>query len=507
MAITAEFTADFTQFIAAAKDGEAAINSVVQTSAQIGADTPRHAQAAGLAIRDFATKTKEFATDYIKAFADEEAATNRLAAAITASGQSAGEVLPKYQAMATQFQVMTRFSDDAVIAAQQAFTQIARLGPEQMQPAVQAAADLAASLGIGLEEAARKIATVIGTDGAKLGTLKAMLGDVNIKGKSAAEILEIFNQKFGGAAAADMATSAGQLEHFNNTLDDFKGQVGGVLASALTPLLDAFSALSPTMQTVIAGGTALMGVLVPIGIALGSMLSGVTALVVSMGGWAAVWTTVTTAIGAAAWPVTALIAAVTALYLAWKNWDAIKDIVKGVYDAVKLYLLDHFTKLADLILLPIRKVYEGFAWLKDQVVGHSVVPDMIDGIAGQFDRLQEVMVDPTIAAANAANAAFGSVQLPGSSVGGPRGARFLESPTGQRVPISDTGSLPDNWFDVYSGKSNFADVISDLGRPGTGMGMTNNIYVNGTAEEVARKVADELMRTVKSGQQLGAWGT
>lgn len=498
MAVSAEFTADFTQFIGAAKDAEAAITGVVQTSAQIGTDTPRHAQAAGAAIRDFAGKAKDFATEYIAAFAEEEAATNRLKSAITASGQSASDVLPKYQAMATQFQTLTRYSDDAVTSAQTTFTQIARLGPEQMQPAVQAAANLAAGLGIGLEEAARKIATVIGTDGAKLGTLKALLGDVDLKGKDAAQVLEIFNSKFGGAAAADMETSAGKLQHFNNTLDEFKGQVGGVLATALTPLLDAFTSLSPPLQTVIAGGTALIAVLVPIGVAVGTMLTGVTALVTSLGGWAAVSATLTTAIAAIGWPITALIATVTALYLAWKNWDAIVEIVTKVYTAVKTYLVDKFTALVGLIKHPIDTITGAFKSMYDAVVGHSYVPDMIDGIEQQFKRLDEAMVKPTQAAAKKVAAAVAGITLPGSVVGGPQGARYLESPTGQRVPISDTGSLPDNWWDVYSGKSNFADVISNLGRPG---GIISNVNITqplGDPAAIARAVEDAMNRTLRN---------
>lgn len=507
MAISAEFTADFSQFTDAAKGAEQAINGVTDASARIGADTPRHAQVVGAALRDVALKAKDFATEYIAAFAEEEAATKRLESAITASGRASADVLPRYQDMAAQFQTMTRYSDDAVLSAQTTFTQIARLGPEQMQPAIQAAADLAAGLGIGIEEAARKIAMVIGTDGAKLGTLKALLGDVDVKGKSAAEVLEIFNSKFGGAAAADRETTIGQMEHFNNVLDDFKGKVGGVLATALTPLLDAFTSLDPVLQTAIAGGTALLAVLVPIGVAVGSFLSGVTALVTSLGGWAAVMTTIETAVAAVAWPITAAVAAVTALYLAWKYWDEIVVIVQNVYNAVKTYLVDKFNAVVGAILHPIDTVTNAFKSMYDAVVGRSYVPDMIDGIAEQFGRLQDVMVGPTLAAAGHVNEALGGIQLPGSSVGGDRGTRYLMSPTGNRVPMSDTGSLPDNWWDVYSGASNFADVISDLGRPATGIGSTviNITQPLGDPQAIALAVEDAMNRSLRtSGVRLPA---
>jgi hypothetical protein len=39
---------------------------------------------------------------------------------------------------------------------------------------------------------------------------------------------------------------------------------------------------------------------------------------------------------------------------------------------------------------------------------------------------------------------------------------------------------------------------------GSGVVVNATIYVNGTAEDVARQVADQLLRRIKAGQQLGA---
>ena len=173
MAISAEFTADFSQFTSAAQGAQEALTGVTTAADQVGGNVDEQSRKAGQAIRDFGSKVKDFATDYIKAFAEEEAATARLTSALEASGHAAPAVIAQYQAMAEQFQTTTRYSDDAVTAAQTALTTIGKIGPEQMAPAIQAAADLAARLGIGLPEAATKLATVIGSDGAKLGTLNS----------------------------------------------------------------------------------------------------------------------------------------------------------------------------------------------------------------------------------------------------------------------------------------------------------------------------------------------
>jgi hypothetical protein len=160
-----------------------------------------------------------------------------------------------------------------------------------------------------------------------------------------------------------------------------------------------------------------------------------------------------------------------------------------------------------------------------------------DGAAGKN---AEIAKTPGIlGAATAAMQAYqGGMKLPGSTTEQAFGQSYLTSPTGNRVQLGPHGELPDNWFDLYSGKSSYSSGISNLPRfasgvenfagglalvgergpelvnlpggsdviprGGFGGGITNNvvIHVNGTAAEVAQKVAAELMRTLKSGQQL-----
>ena len=395
MAISAQFTADFSQFTAAAGEATTALGGV-QTAAE-GIDINAQAEKAGAAIVDFGRTVQTFASDYISAFAEEEAATARLTSALQASGNATPAVVAQYQAMAEQFQTTTRYSDDAVTAAQTALTQIGRIGPEQMAPAIQAAVDLAARLGIGLPEAANKIATVIGSDGAKLGSLKKYLSDVEIKGKDASEIIAIFNSKFGGAAAADMETTAGKLTALNNKFDDFKGKVGGVLADALTPLLDAFTRLSPNVQTMILGVGGLLIALAPVAIAFGTLVTAIGPLIPLIA------TVIPAALGSLAvlmGPAGLVVGAIIAVYVAFKNWDKIVGFVSAVYDAIKTYLVDKFNALIGAILHPIDTVVGAFKGMYDKVVGHSYVPDLVAGIATEFGKLNAVMVEPAVAAAD-----------------------------------------------------------------------------------------------------------
>jgi hypothetical protein len=403
-AISAQFTADFSQFTAAA-DGAVASLGGVQAAAE-GIDLNAQAEQAGRAMVDFGRTVQTFASEYITAFAEEEAATARLTSALQASGNATPAVIAQYAAMAEQFQTTTRYSDDAVTAAQTVLTQIGQIGPEQMAPAMQAAVDLAASLGIGLPEAAKKIATVIGSDGAKLGTLAKYLGDVDLKGKSSAEMIAIFLAKFGGSAAADLATVDGQLASLNNKFDDFKGKVGKVLAEALTPLLEAFTRLSPTTQTLILGVGGLLIALAPVAIAFGTLVTAIGPLIPLIA------TVIPAALGSLAvlmGPAGLVVAAILAVYVAFKNWDAIVGIVSSVYNAIKTYLVDQFNALVGAILRPINAVSDAFKGLYDKVVGRSYVPDLVAGIAAEFGKLDAIMVQPAVSATEAVGDAIGGM--------------------------------------------------------------------------------------------------
>lgn len=407
MAISAEFTADFSQFNAAAAEAQTSITNVAVAAESL--DVEAQARKAGAAFTTLAGEVTNFAAEYIGAYAEEEAATARLVTALQNQGTASTEVITAYQNMAAEFQNTTRYADDAVLSAQTLFTQIAHLGPEQMQPAIQAAANLAASLKITLPQAAQLMGAAIESGGAKLGKLNKYFDDTELKGKSAAEMIEAFNQKFAGAAQADMETTTGKLDALNNKFDDFKGKVGEALATALTPLLDAFMQLSPTVQTLILGVGGLVVALAPIALAFGAFVTAVAplvALIGGAGGLIALIGTIGGVLATLAVPLGIVAAAVTAVYLAWKYWDQIVDFCKMVYDAVQRYIVQGVTAYFNVLKKEVDLVVASFKWLYDKVVGHSYVPDLIDGIGHEFGKLQQTMVEPADAAVNAVLSSF-----------------------------------------------------------------------------------------------------
>ena len=131
------------------------------------------------------------------------------------------------------------------------------------------------------------------------------------------------------------------------------------------------------------------------------------------------------------------------------------------------------------------------------------------------------------AGASAIQSLQGGTKLPGSSYEQDFGQNYLVSPTGSKVPLGPGGNLPKNWFDLYSGKSNFPQFAggvnnfsgglaivgergpelvnlpggSDVIPSGRGGGVTQIFNIShplGTPEAIARAVAEAqvgLLRT------------
>lgn len=65
-----------------------------------------------------------------------------------------------------------------------------------------------------------------------------------------------------------------------------------------------------------------------------------------------------------------------------------------LFQGAKRWLVDKFWELYNLFMAPIRAIDAAFAWLHDRVVGHSWIPDMVDGIGHHIARLDAEMAQP-----------------------------------------------------------------------------------------------------------------
>lgn len=201
-----------------------------------------------------------------------------------------------------------------------------------------------------------------------------------------------------GDSARTADSAANSFLYFARDVKDLGVKIGDILIPVVTPLvqklstaLGLFEGLSPTTQKVIVAVAALAAAAGPVILVLGSILTVLPALTAGFG---VLWAAITG-------PVGLVVAAIVGLGVAWSVWgDDVKRIVAETVAAVKAWLVDKFNAIVAGVKEKVEAVTGFFKNMYDAVVGHSWVPDMIDGIRDHFARLQGEMADPTEAMTN-----------------------------------------------------------------------------------------------------------
>ena len=491
MALSASFVADFSSFIDQTKEAVAAMQGFKMTAEELGPgvdrgleDTLKAYEQVGRQTRQLAQDTVAAASTFIQAYTEEQDAVNRLTSALAATGQATPAVIEAYAAMATQFQATTKYADESVASAQAVLTTIGQVGPEQMQLALTAVTNLASGMNIDLVQAANMVAKAVGSGGEQLGKLKVVLGEAYTEGMSTTDMLQALNAKFGPAAQNELQTYNGQIANMNNQMSDLQEMVGGVLVNALTDLLGVFRSLPEPVQTVSVGIIAIGTALAPVLVSFASLATLVSTI--SFSGIISAFSSLLAFIGPAGW-ITLAVGALAALI--YTNWDAIVGYTQRLYEGIKTWLLDKFTALVSGIKQTIEQVAGAFTWLYNTVVGHSIVPDMIRGIGQEFGQLDRVMVQPVSEATAQVNAHLQlmAAQMRANAI---LNENSLFTTTGQLQRVAAV-------FDASVAKS---------GGGGGGPVTVNNyntFNIVDTESNIARRVSETIMQTIRSGTQLG----
>lgn len=215
-------------------------------------------------------------------------------------------------------------------------------------------------------------------------------------------------------------------------LADFAQWVAGVV--------EQFDRLDPSVQKIIIGVGAFAVAIGPVAFALAGIIKvvGVTiAVLVGSGGLLFAIKGVIAVIAVFATPAGLMVAAIGGIVAAViyfreeiAQWvkeveaatqrirDAFKEklaeaiaYVEDFVTKVKLYLVDKFNSIVDAVGEKVDDITGFFKDMWDKVVGHSYVPDMVDGIGIEFDRLDSVMVNPTLDATMRTSSAFSQMGL------------------------------------------------------------------------------------------------
>jgi phage-related protein len=156
----------------------------------------------------------------------QEDAINALNTALKISGNFTDEASQNFQDYASSLQQVSKFGDEAILQNAALIQSLAQLDNEGLKGATKGAIDLAAGLGIDLASASNLVG-------------KALTGQTSVltrygiqvrKGSNDAEtltnVLDALNQKFGGAAAAQLNTFSGATQSATNAFGDLLEEVG-----------------------------------------------------------------------------------------------------------------------------------------------------------------------------------------------------------------------------------------------------------------------------------------
>lgn len=387
---------------------------------------------------------------------EQAAAMGQVEAALKSMGPVAGRTAEQLSKAADSLEMRSLFDAEEILQKSTAnLLTFGNVAKEQFDRAQQAAVDLATRMGGDLQAATILVGKALNDPIKGLSSLsrvgiqftdqqKAQIEAMTAAGNAAGAqriILAELEKQYGGAAQAAADTSPWRKAQV--AMGQAADTIGEALLPIIPPLADAvasvaraFGELSPGMQKAVIIGGGFAAVFGPALIAVGGMvkgLGGLLPLLTKVGpamtliesGFAkaiplivnatrAMAAMALTPVGAV---ITGIAVAVGAVYLAWKNWDKIKAIIdktvgwiKGLADGTKRWLIDAFGAHVKWVVAKVQQVGDAFFKLYDRVVGHSYIPDMVDGIGQHMARLQTNMVAVAQSATAQTAAAFAKLE-------------------------------------------------------------------------------------------------
>ena len=156
----------------------------------------------------------------IEAAEKQEQAMARLANALNASGKYSQKAASDLDDFASSMEVLTGIGDDVVLSNLSVLSSMTRLNTEGLQKAQKSAIELSAAMGIDLDGATRLVGKAIEGNGAALKRYGIDIQTTSDKTQNLALVTKALNDKFGGAAAAQMNTFGGALKGLKNAWDN-----------------------------------------------------------------------------------------------------------------------------------------------------------------------------------------------------------------------------------------------------------------------------------------------
>lgn len=260
--VEVEYKANVAAFKSDLKTVEAAMKGVESTGKQAAQNTQKEFQSAGSsiksAVKDIAVslglafgtaQVISFGKESVKAFVEAEENANHLRFAVQKIGGEGAAAFQKLIDQSSKLQNISIFSDDDIQKSQ---TQLTTLGlnSDQVEELIPKILDLASATGQDLGSATQTI--IQGINGQTRG-LKAVgleFENTGDKTKNLAILTQNLN-KFQGATAEALETTAGKSKRLENAFGELQETIGQFIVESGNDLLDFFDGVSQGFDSVI----------------------------------------------------------------------------------------------------------------------------------------------------------------------------------------------------------------------------------------------------------------
>ncbi|HET9025199.1 MAG TPA: hypothetical protein VFN64_11540, partial [Burkholderiaceae bacterium] len=184
-----------------------------------------------------------FVQDSVNAFAEAEASSRKLSAAIDAQGAAVPNLKAKYNDMAKAFERTTIYSDDLITEMQALLVLVGNVMPQDMNTALKASTDLASGLGIDLRTATMMVGKAFAGETGTLKRYGIVIDEARLKTEGATAVMDVIQKKFGGQAQQQVLTYAGGIAQLSNAWNNLQESVGEVIAKqpALIMMMEAIT--------------------------------------------------------------------------------------------------------------------------------------------------------------------------------------------------------------------------------------------------------------------------
>jgi len=208
----------------------------------------------GIAVAAMGTAAVAFGVSSVKAFAESERAGKQLDAVLRSTGGSAGVTREAAIELSQSLMKLTAIDDDAILSAENMLLTFTSVGKDAFPDATKAILDTATAMNGGLKPGAEEMTAITKQLGKALQDPDAGLGALKRVGVNVEElqqkftdsmpiqekqklILQELGKEFGGSADAT-GTFGDKLALLQVNFGNLQEKIGGLIANAMTPLLD-----------------------------------------------------------------------------------------------------------------------------------------------------------------------------------------------------------------------------------------------------------------------------